>query len=194
MRCGSCGHDNPPKVRFCANCGSKLATTVKKSALVVAPGAESGVPEAEVEYMGFWIRFAAVIIDLLVLSAIASIVLITIAILMPTITTLLIIFIFIALPLLYYWLLTGLKGQTVGKMAVGIKVVNATGSVPGLRRAALREIPGKIISTIPVFQGFFWRTSASADMYNQCWHDEIANTYVVSTRARRQQKQKGPPI
>jgi uncharacterized RDD family membrane protein YckC len=193
MRCGSCGHDNPPKARFCANCGSNLATTIKKSTLVVAPGAVSSIPEAEVEYMGFWIRFVAVIIDLLVLSAIAFIVLLIMALLMPTIPTH-IIFTFLALPLLYYWLLTGLKGQTVGKMAVGIKVVNTAGSVPGLRRAALREIPGKIVSTIPIFLGFFWRTSASADMYNQCWHDEIANTYVVSTRARRQQKQKGPPI
>jgi uncharacterized RDD family membrane protein YckC len=116
---------------------------------VVAPGAVSSIPEAEVEYMGFWIRFVAVIIDLLVLSAIAFIVLLIMALLMPTIPTH-IIFTFLALPLLYYWLLTGLKGQTVGKMAVGIKVVNAAGSVPGLRRSALREIPGKIVSTIPI--------------------------------------------
>jgi len=43
----------------------------------------------------------------------------------------------IFLPWLYYWLFIGLKGQTLGKMAVGIKVVNAEGYMPGLGIAAL---------------------------------------------------------
>ena len=46
-------------------------------------------------------------------------------------------------PWLYYWLFTGLKRQTPGKMPVRIKVVGAHGDIPRLGRAALREVLGK---------------------------------------------------
>jgi len=176
LRCESCGHDNPPEARFCANCGSSLATTIKPPALAVAPGAEPAAPEAAVEYMGFWIRLAAVVIDYLMLSA----VFVVVAFLEHEP---LIVFTALILPWLYYWLFIGLKGQTIGKMAVGIKVVNVAGCAPGLGRAALREIPGKIVSTIAIFLGFLW---VIWDKRKQGWHDKIASTYVVSARARPQ--------
>jgi uncharacterized RDD family membrane protein YckC len=175
VRCESCGHDNPPQAHFCANCGSSLVTTIEPPAPAVARGAEPAVPEVAVEYMGFWIRLAAVIIDYLVLSVITFIV--DIFEHVP-----LILFSVLALPWLYYWLFTGLKGRTLGKMAVGIKVVNAAGSVPGLGHAALREIPGKILSTIAIFLGFLW---VIWDEQKQGWHDKIAGTYVVKARAER---------
>ena len=83
------------------------------------------------------------------------------------------------LPWLYYWLFTGLKGQTPGKMAVGIKVIDAGGNVPGLGRAALRETVGKIISAIPLFLGYFW---VAWDPKKQGWHDKLAGTYVTKSR------------
>ena len=43
----------------------------------------------------------------------------------------------------YYWLFTGTKGQTPGKMALGIRVVERGGRSPGLWRAAVREVLGK---------------------------------------------------
>jgi len=85
-------------------------------------------------------------------------------------------------PWLYLWLFTGLKGQTLGKMVVGIKVVNAEGSIPGLGRAALREVLGKIISSIALCIGFLWIVR---DGRKQGWHDKIANTYVVRAESRR---------
>lgn len=173
MRCESCGHDNPPEARFCANCGFSLAATVEPPAPAVAPGA---APEAAVEYMGFWIRVAAVVIDYLVIL-VASLLLFSISRGAEG-SAILVCF----LSYLYYWLFTGLIGQTPGKMAVGIKVVNAAGSVPGLGRAALREIPGKLLSTIAIYLGFLW---VIGDRQKQGWHDKIASTYVVSARARR---------
>ncbi len=174
MRCKSCGYDNPPEARFCANCGSSLATTIEPPAPAVARGVEPAAPGAAVEYMGFWIRLAALIIDYLALSVITFIVASFEHV--PSI-----LFTVLALPWLYYWLFTGLKGQTLGKMAVGIKVFNATGSVPGLGRAALREIPGKILSTIAIYLGFLW---VIWDKQKQGWHDKIASTYVVNARAK----------
>jgi uncharacterized RDD family membrane protein YckC len=75
--------------------------------------------------------------------------------------------------------MTGLKGQTVGKMAVGIKVVNRQGNMPGLGRAALREVVGKTISTVIIGVGFLWITW---DSQKQGLHDKIADTFVVKAR------------
>ena len=169
MRCESCGHDNPPEARFCANCGSSLAPAVE----LPVPGVEPAAPAVAVEYMGFWIRLAAAIIDYLVIFAVSALLSFR-----PVVGSGFAILVY----WLYHWLFIGLKGQTLGKMAVGIKVVDAAGSVPGLGRAALREIPGKIVSTIAICLGFLW---VAWDEQKQGWHDKIASTYVVSARARR---------
>lgn len=174
VRCESCGHDNPPEARFCANCGSSLAPAVEPSAPVPA------APEAAVEYMGFWIRVAAAIIDYLVISVISS--LFSLILQVGAFPFQVGAFLFFPVFWLYHWLFTGLRGQTLGKMALGIKVVNAAGSVPGLGRAALREIPGKILSTIAVCLGFLW---VIWDGQKQGWHDKIASTHVVRLRSEK---------
>lgn len=125
--------------------------------------------------MGFWIRLAAAIIDGIIISFVSF------AFSHIGIWGLLFPVLFFV-PWLYYWLFTGLKGQTPGKMAVGIKVVNAAGSVPGLGYAALREIPGKIASSIVIYLGFLW---IAWDRQKQGWHDKIAKTYVIRVESRR---------
>ena len=40
----------------------------------------------------------------------------------------------------YFWLLTGMWGRTVGKLALGIQVVDRGGGPPGLGRTGLREV------------------------------------------------------
>lgn len=127
--------------------------------------------------MGFWIRFAAAVIDSIIISFI-SFVLLRFSSSTWTGFGILVLW-------LYYWLFTGLKGQTPGKMAVGIIVVNAEGSVPGLRRAALREVPGKIISFIAIYLGLLW---IIWDKRKQGWHDKIANTCVVRVESKREGK------
>lgn len=77
---------------------------------------------------------------------------------------------------LYVWLMIGFKGQTLGKMAVGIRVVDRKGEVPDLGQAALREIMGKFISGFFFALGYIW---ALFDPRRQSWHDKIADTYVV---------------
>jgi uncharacterized RDD family membrane protein YckC len=51
----------------------------------------------------------------------------------------------------YFWLLTGLRGQTLGKMALRIQVVNGQGKAPGLGRAALREVSKSILLTLLLY-------------------------------------------
>ncbi len=167
MECEVCKQDNPPEARFCGNCGAALVATVEQP-LPVAPRSLLE-PVAAVEYMGFWIRFVAAIIDSVIVWVFFG-VLSSLSYILPVSVILLV------GPLSYYWLFTGLKGQTVGKMAVGIKVVDAQGNRPGLASAALREILGKLVSAIVFFLGFLWITW---DRQKQGWHDKIAATYVV---------------
>jgi uncharacterized RDD family membrane protein YckC len=77
---------------------------------------------------------------------------------------------------LYLWLMIGLRGQTLGKMVVGIRVVDARGEIPDLGRAALREIVGKWVSSLFLLLGFVW---VLFDPRKQGWHDKIAGTYAV---------------
>ncbi|MSQ40184.1 MAG: RDD family protein [Dehalococcoidia bacterium] len=85
----------------------------------------------------------------------------------------------ILLPGVYFLLLTGLQGQTLGKMLLRIKVVDEAGRAPGLKKALLRETLGKFVSTIAMGVGFLW---VVWDKEKQGWHDKIARTHVILAR------------
>jgi uncharacterized RDD family membrane protein YckC len=79
---------------------------------------------------------------------------------------------------LYYGIMDGTSGQTLGKRAVGIKVVDArTGGVIGIGRGIGRYF-ARIISAIPCFLGYFWMLW---DPNNQCWQDKMVGSYVITT-------------
>ena len=78
--------------------------------------------------------------------------------------------------------LTGLRGQTLGKMALGIMVVYERDKPPGILRAAFREILGKFVAQIGPFLGFHW---IGWDDKKQGWHDHIASTCVIRAPGRR---------
>jgi uncharacterized RDD family membrane protein YckC len=68
------------------------------------------------------------------------------------------------------------RGQTVGKMALGIRVYDfRQGGSIGYGRALIRQIV-KIISAIPIFLGYFWMIW---DKEKQAWHDKAAGDVVV---------------
>jgi uncharacterized RDD family membrane protein YckC len=75
----------------------------------------------------------------------------------------------------YFVMFWATTGQTLGKMATGIKVISTDGSSVSWGKALLRYI-GYIVSSIPLALGFIW---AAFDAKRQGWHDKIANTYVV---------------
>ncbi len=176
MKCEICKQDNPPEARFCGNCGAALATTVERPS-PVSPEPRIA-PIVAVEYMGFWIRLVAAIVDVVIIWLFFG----TLLSLAWELDSGILAVISLVGPLLYYWLFTGLKGQTLGKMLVGIKVVDAEGNRPGLFLAAFREVLGKIISAIVFYLGFFW---IAWDRQKQGWHDKIVDTYVVKVKPRR---------
>lgn len=67
------------------------------------------------------------------------------------------------------------RGQTLGKMALGLRVVGPDGNNPSLLRALLREVPGKWISGVVFCLGYLWMLW---DEGQQTWHDKIAGTTV----------------
>ena len=68
------------------------------------------------------------------------------------------------------------RGQSPGKIAIGIKIVRTDGSSIGIGTTLLREVIGKIVSTIFIFLGYIW---ILFDGQRQGWHDKISSTYVV---------------
>ncbi|MFI5657333.1 RDD family protein [Streptomyces sp. NPDC051684] len=84
---------------------------------------------------------------------------------------------------LYEWLMIATVGATLGKMAVGIRVVNSeTGGKPGFGGALVRiliPIAGVIVCFVGqllVFLSPFWDKSGRL----QGWHDKAAKTAVVT--------------
>lgn len=68
------------------------------------------------------------------------------------------------------------SGQTVGKRALGIRVIDFREGGPiGFGRGVLRFV-GRIVSSIVCYLGYFWMLW---DKEKQCWHDKIATTVVV---------------
>lgn len=71
------------------------------------------------------------------------------------------------------------RGATPGKLALGIRIIDAeTGGTPPIGRLVLRYL-GYIVSAIPLGLGYFWMLW---DDRRQTWHDKIGGTLVVKTR------------
>ncbi len=76
----------------------------------------------------------------------------------------------------YYAYFHGRTGQTIGKKAVGIMVVDqVTGRPIGTGRAIGRYF-GAILSGIVCTLGYLW---AAWDDQKQTWHDKMVNSIVV---------------
>jgi uncharacterized RDD family membrane protein YckC len=119
---------------------------------------------------GFWTRFGASFIDGLILAVPYLIIALAIS------------------PILGYavYLLGGIAyftyfeggptGQTFGKQALGIRVIDlATGGPIGNSRAFIRYI-GRIVSAIVIYLGYLWMLW---DPEKQTWHDKMAGSVVV---------------
>ena len=78
--------------------------------------------------------------------------------------------------IVYYVLFTYIRGQTPGKMLLGLHVENEDGNKPSLKQVLLREVIGKAISTLVLLIGYLW---IFWDPKKRGWHDHIGGTYVV---------------
>ena len=77
---------------------------------------------------------------------------------------------------LYFGLMEGGSGQTVGKKALAIRVVDKrTGGSIGTGRGIGRYF-ARILSQFLCYLGYLWMLW---DPEKQCWHDKLVNDYVV---------------
>ena len=140
----------------------------------------------EKEYAGFWVRFGALVIDMVIMM----------------------ILFYTPLSLIYgeeYWysdkmilgfwdfllgyvipivltIVLWLKFQgTPGKMAMKLSIVDArTGKTISFNQAVIRYF-AYILSMLPLFLGFIW---VGFDKKKQGWHDKIADTVVIKTNEK----------
>lgn len=166
--CISCGSRLEPGAGFCGICGAPTTGGTGQPVDL----ANSRLPQRE--YMGFWIRLAAVLID--------SILILILVALLSRIFGSAGIFVAYIFGLLYYVLLTTLQGQTLGKMVLGIQVVDTRGSIPGLGTVLLREVVGKFVSGLLFNLGYIW---VAWDREKRAWHDHIAGTFVIRKERER---------
>jgi uncharacterized RDD family membrane protein YckC len=78
--------------------------------------------------------------------------------------------------LLNQLLLAALRGQTLGKMLLAIKIVRLDGTRPGFWQVVRRHLVGYPVSTLPLGLGFLW---AGWDADRMAWHDKLSLTTVV---------------
>lgn len=77
---------------------------------------------------------------------------------------------------LYFFIFHALKGRTVGKQALGLRVIDAYGQRPSLGRTLLRTL-GYAPSALLLALGFLW---IGFDREKRGLHDLLADTYVVT--------------
>lgn len=133
------------------------------------------------KYAGFWIRFWAYLIDLLMISSIGWLLVRPIFRLIDLDVsatswyapiTIVSVVIFYS----YFTLMTYFFQQTLGKMIVGIRVVDVHSKKPSFGTVVFRETVGRILSVIPfnlpyIIVGFTPK--------KQAVHDYIADTVVL---------------
>jgi uncharacterized RDD family membrane protein YckC len=138
------------------------------------PGGPTG-PRA-----GFWQRFAALLIDSIIVG-IVGVIVVVIGVASDSDALIAIGYLlwFVGFAAYEIYFHGGSSGQTVGKRALGIRVVDfATGGPIGYGRSTIRWV-GRIISAFFCYLGFLWMLW---DGEKQTWHDKMANDVVVPTR------------
>jgi uncharacterized RDD family membrane protein YckC len=155
MFCPNCGRKNDEAARFCQSCGGELTV----------PERESG----PASYAGFWKRFAALLIDSVVVSAGSGI--------LTAASFGVAWFAIFLLPWVYEAImLSSEKQATVGKMLLGIIITDLDGRRISFGRATGRHF-AKWLSALILGVGFLM---AAFTEKKQALHDMMADTLVVN--------------
>ena len=132
------------------------------------PPSASGGPSGP--RAGFFIRFGAWLIDVILLGIVGVVIDLIVGQAAGGAVGLLV-------GIAYYGYLEGSNsGQTIGKRVAGIRVIDFnTGGPIGFGRAVIRYF-GRIVSIIACFLGYLWMLW---DKEKQTWHDKFASDVVV---------------
>lgn len=122
---------------------------------------------------GFWRRFAAAFIDGILVGVVSAVLEVALKGVGYALA--------IVLAASYYtYFEGGPRGQTPGKMTMGIRVISlADGGSIGYARGFIRFV-GRYVSAVVIFIGYLWMLW---DRERQCWHDKFAGDVVVPVSA-----------
>lgn len=140
-------------------------------------------------YAGFWIRFWAYVIDMIVVGSLHRIVVypllrwLDISIVETSMLSTVAISTAVVM-YAYFIMMTKFLGQTLGKMVFGLKVIDENKEKLSWDTVIFRELIGKFISKTAFFLGFITIGFSSK---KKGWHDYFADTLVI-------QERKGIPI
>jgi len=142
------------------------------------------IDTTDLEYVGFWARVGASIVDTILVAIIIA----------PVLTAIygsgywlddriikgpadvLLNYVLPAIAIVLFWMA---RQATPGKMLIGAKIVDArTGGKPTTRQLIVRYL-GYYVSTIPLLMGLIW---VAFDPRKQGWHDKLAGTVVVRSK------------
>ena len=197
--CDNCHLENEENAAYCKKCGASLTSPPVEQTPIrppgpppapgtapappgpVAPSRPAGFPSSdfqltgEPQFAGFWIRFLAIFIDFLVigfaLGPFRGVARNTDSWFVWTIFFVL----YAGIGFAYLIIMTGRFGQTLGKMALQLKVVKQDFTPVDYTSAAVREI-SMILSALICYIGFIM---AGFTDRKRALHDMIADTCVL---------------
>ncbi|MDP6398318.1 MAG: RDD family protein [Arenicellales bacterium] len=172
VNCLQCGFTVQSGQVFCTQCGTKLPA--------ITESGESDAPE----YVGFWMRTWAFVLDTILVSSVVlplgwmiygdAYFAESTEVFAGPADMLLSIFPVIATIIFWYY-----KSATPGKMAISAMIVDAkTGDRPSTGQLIGRYF-AYFLSALPLGLGFFW---IGWDKQKRGWHDKLAGTAVVRRR------------
>lgn len=205
MFCTTCGVSLAADAAFCQNCGHPAPRMVGSGAPGAIVSPHSGVGAiayvSSVVYAGFWTRFAAYVIDRLILGVISGALLVPFFFLLggaallrgvpwehldrfdfPQWRGLIVVFLLLAtggmvLNWLYFAYLESGEGQaTWGKQFMGLHVTNLEGNRLSFAQASGRFFAKIISGLLPFLLGYIM---AAFTERRQALHDMIASTLVL---------------
>ena len=140
----------------------------------------------DLEYVGFWPRVGASLIDTVLVLAITFPLLTWIygsdywvdGQLIKGPADFLISWVLPAIAIVLFWVY---RQATPGKMAISARIVDARTGAPPSKGQLVGRYLGYFVSTIPLCLGLLW---VAFDPRKQGWHDKLAGTVVVRPRNR----------
>jgi uncharacterized RDD family membrane protein YckC len=144
------------------------------------------MPEEELEYVGFWARVGASIIDTIAIMLVVSPLLIAIygkgyfngmqGSIVAGPADFFISWVLPAVAVIAFWLY---KQATPGKMVISARVVDAATGNPLSTGQAIGRYFGYFVSAVPFGLGLIW---VAFDSKKQGWHDKMAGSVVVRSK------------
>lgn len=192
---------------FCSECGRPFPTSqlvaignasvcAQCKPIYLQRIREGGQAIGTRHYAGFWIRFVALVIDGILLSVVQAIIFVPLVMLFGIGTATLVnadspgalgaliaaegVFFLIsfAIQMAYYVYFWAKRGATLGKMALGLKIIRADGGPLSVGLAVGRFL-AFLLDAFTIYIGFI---IAGFDSEKRALHDRICNTRVIYTK------------